>query len=88
MKEEIPNWVMYDEQHVMDTNTGIIVLKEKQHDFTREDIKGREKLDKERLWDILELAYGLLCNMSTDSEAKTIILRSIDHSRRKVRELI
>ena len=39
MKEEIPNWVMYDDKHVMDTNTGIIVLLGKQHDYTREDIK-------------------------------------------------
>ena len=88
MKEEIPNWVMYDDKHVMDTNTGIIVLLGKQHDYTREDIKGRDKLDKERVWDLLELAYGLLCNMSTDSETKLIILREIDSSQRKVRELI
>ena len=88
MREEIPNWVMYDDKHVMDTNTGRIVLLGKQHDYTREDIKGYDKLDKEKLWDILELAYSFLCNMPADSEAKTIILREIDSSQRKVRELI
>lgn len=44
MKEQIPNWVMYDAKHVMDTNTGRIVLKGKQHDYTPEDIKGYDKL--------------------------------------------
>jgi len=87
MKEVIRNWVMYDDKHVIDTNTGIIVLKEKQHDFTIEDVKGYDKLDIERLWDVLDLAYRILVSMSTDSEAKTNILRSIRRVTKKIREL-
>ena len=88
MKEEIPNWVMYDDKHVMDTNTGKIVLKGKQHDYTLEDIKGYDKLDKERVNDLLDLAYGMIASMSTDSKDVRGILRSIDETQEKVRELI
>lgn len=88
MKEEIPNWVMYDEQHVMDTNTGRIVLKGKQHDYTRDDIKGYDKLDKERVNDLLDLAYGMIASMSEDNKDVRSILKSIDETQEKVRELI